>query len=116
MRLAANAWPGNVRELAHELERALVFEEGPELNFAQLSGAAAELCTGGDAPRETDWLRPGFEFPGEGFSLDEAVNQFIRLAMAQSDGNVSAAARLLGVPRDFIRYRLGQKARKPDGN
>ena len=40
----------------------------------------------------------------------------MRLALDQADGNVSAAARLLGVPRDFVRYRLGQKTRKPDGN
>ena len=38
------------------------------------------------------------------------------LALAQADGNVSAAARLLGVPRDYVRYRLGPKARKTDGN
>jgi transcriptional regulator of acetoin/glycerol metabolism len=29
-------WPGNVRELAHELERAIVFEGGAELNLEQL--------------------------------------------------------------------------------
>ncbi len=28
----------------------------------------------------------------------------------------TAAARLLGVPRDFVRYRLGLKTKKPDGN
>lgn len=46
--------------------------------------------------------------------MDEAINRLMQLALAQTDGNVSAAARLLGVPRDFVRYRLGLKARKPE--
>jgi len=115
-RLLANPWPGNVRELAHELERALIFEEGDELNFAQLPGGAGELATGGDQGAESAWLRPGFQFPEQGFALEEAINGLLQLAMAQSGGNVSAAARLLGVPRDYVRYRLGLKSKKPDGN
>ena len=111
-RLLAYHWPGNVRELAHELERALVFEEGNELNFAQLPGSlAAPPPTG-----QPDWLKPGFSFPESGFSLDEAINRFMQLALSESDGNVSAAARLLGVPRDFVRYRLGLKTKSSDGN
>ncbi len=111
LRLLAYHWPGNVRELAHELERALVFEEGTELNFAQLPGSLAAT-----PENQPDWLKPGFSFPESGFALDEAINRFLQLALTQADGNVSAAARLLGVPRDFVRYRLGLKTKKPDGN
>ena len=110
-RLLSYHWPGNVRELAHELERVLVFEEGQELHFSQLPGSLAALP--GEQP---DWLKPGFALPESGFSLEEAVNRFMQLALAQSDGNVSAAARLLGVPRDFVRYRLGLKTKTTDGN
>ncbi len=110
-RLLAHHWPGNVRELAHELERALVFEEGSELQMVQLPGGLAVAST--DQP---DWLKPGFSFPDSGFSLDEAINRLLQHALAQADGNVSAAARLLGVPRDFVRYRLGQKGKRVDGN
>ena len=46
-----------------------------------------------------------FEFPDEGFSLEGTINEIIQRAVNQSEGNVSAAARLLGVPRDYIRYR-----------
>ena len=105
-------WPGNVRELAHELERAIVFEPGTELEFARLTGEpVAGLDTATDQPA---WLNPAFRFPPEGIMLDEAINHLIRLAMEQCDGNISAAARLLGVPHDFIRYRLGRKKRKAD--
>jgi DNA-binding NtrC family response regulator len=113
VRLLSYHWPGNVRELAHELERALVFEEGEELSLAQLPGGLSATPVDGSMP---EWLKAGYTFPELGFSLEEAINRFISLALAQSNGNVSAAARLLGVPRDFVRYRLGLKPRKTDGN
>jgi ActR/RegA family two-component response regulator len=55
---------------------------------------------------ESTWMNPAFVFPESGFSLEEATNLFVERALAQSDGNVSAAARLLGVTRDFVRYRV----------
>jgi len=101
-RLLNHAWPGNVRELSHELERTIVFEEGDEWDFAALPGpagtAANETATSGA-------LNPNFDFPGEGFSLEATIDEFIRRAIDQVGGNVSAAARLLGVSRDYIRYR-----------
>jgi DNA-binding NtrC family response regulator len=115
LRLLSHDWPGNVRELAHEIERALIFEDGEELNFAQLPGSAGENLTDPAPSEQSAWLCPGYQFPDHGFVLEEAINRFIQLALNQADGNVSAAARLLGVPRDFVRYRLGLKNRKPNG-
>jgi DNA-binding NtrC family response regulator len=111
-RLLAYHWPGNVRELGHELERALVFEETDQLSFGHLPGSPLTP----PPSAEPDWLKPGFRFPEAGFALEEAINRFLALALAQADGNVSGAARLLGVPRDYVRYRLGTKVRKTDGN
>jgi DNA-binding NtrC family response regulator len=102
-RLLAHAWPGNVRELSHELERAIVFDESEELHFPGLAAASAL----GLAPADPkDWLNPRFSYPAEGFSLEEAINRLMALALKQTNNNVSAAARLLGVSRDYIRYRL----------
>jgi len=103
-RLLAYRWPGNVRELAHELERALVFSEDARLDFDHLP--ANHTPSGPRPERQGDWLCAGFRFPDHGFSLEDAINRFVQLALRQSDNNVSAAARLLGVSRDFIRYRL----------
>ena len=111
-RLLSYLWPGNVRELVHELERSLVFEESQELSLSHLPGP----LKGNPPANDPEWLKPGFTFPESGFSIEDAVNHFIQLALNQSANNVSAAARLLGVPRDYVRYRLGQKIRKPDGN
>ena len=109
--LLRHDWPGNIRELSHELERALVFEEGPELLFEHLAGgrgSAAEPAPPGDAPPSSqEWFNPGFRFPETGFSLEEAIMRLIQHALHQTRGNVSAAGRLLGVSRDYLRYRLG---------
>jgi DNA-binding NtrC family response regulator len=101
-RLLACRWPGNVRELEHELERAIVFEEGAELNLEQLPAPIDP----NQAAASVEWLNPDFQFPAEGFSLEEAMAVLIRRALKQTGNNVSATARLLGVSRDFLRYRL----------
>ncbi len=101
--MMAYEWPGNVRELEHEIERALVLGDPEALEF---SGIAADQ---GEEGYELDWLRAGWRFPEEGFSLEAAIDRLIARGIEQSGGNVSAAARLLGVNRDYIRYRLGKK-------
>jgi DNA-binding NtrC family response regulator len=101
-KLLAHPWPGNVRELSHELERAVVFEDSDQLDFAQLASSGGEAAS--QDPR--DWLNAKFAFPPHGFSLEDAINRLIQLALKQTNHNVSAAARLLGVSRDYVRYRL----------
>ena len=116
-RLLTYSWPGNVRELSHELERALVFEEGDELRFEQLH--ASNLSAQPMASSENrDWFNEHFVFSAEGgFSLEQAINRLIQHALKQSHNNVSAAARLLGVSRDYVRYRLAdEKNALPAGN
>jgi two-component system response regulator AtoC len=114
-RLMSCHWPGNVRELAHEVEREIVFGESEGLEFYHFGSALGltESSRSG-ANESTPWLSKDFDF--QNFSLDAAIDQLVRLAMERTEGNVSAAARLLGVPRDFVRYRLGLKTRKPCGN
>jgi DNA-binding NtrC family response regulator len=106
-RLRAHPWPGNVRELAHEIERALVFGTAENsLEFSALSRGAEGASVGGG------WLQPNFVFPETGFSLEEAIDALVAQALRQSGGNASSAARLLGVTRDYVRYRI-KSAEKP---
>lgn len=109
-RLLSYPWPGNVRELAHELERALVFENAAVLEFQHLSGAAIHLTADAAASSASkDWFNDQFQFPEQGFSIEQAMMRIIHHAMNQTGGNMSAAARLLGVSRDHVRYRLEGK-------
>ena len=113
-RLETYPWPGNVRELGHEMERSLVFEDGP-LDFLHLGGG---IQPAGDQPAGVDpfpassgegWFNPAFRFPADGFLLEGAIDLLVQRAVDQTSGNVSAAARLLGVSRDVVRYRLEEK-------
>jgi DNA-binding NtrC family response regulator len=116
-RLLAYSWPGNVRELSHELERALVFEDAEELRFEHLNpGNSAARSAAQNENR--GWFNETFTFPAEGgFSLEDAINRLIQHALKQTQNNVSAAARLLGVSRDYVRYRLaGQKGTGGEGD
>jgi DNA-binding NtrC family response regulator len=97
-RLQSQAWRGNVRELAHEIERATIFSTGDLLDFAHLE-------TSGHAPAQ-DWRNPAWRLPAEGFSLDGLIDAVITDALNETGGNISAAARRLGVTRDYLRYRL----------
>jgi len=113
-RLLAHAWPGNVRELSHELERAIVFEDTAELDFPHLQAGPPSSAGAGAGTDPNDWLNPRFTFPAQGFSLEDAINRLIQLALKQTQQNVSAASRLLGVSRDYVRYRLA--GHKDDGS
>jgi DNA-binding NtrC family response regulator len=104
-RLLAWRWPGNVRELEHEIERAVVFEGG-DLRFEALARGAPSSADARAAGLETGWVGPGFVLPESGFSLERAIDALVERALGQAGGNVSAAARLLGTTRDFVRYRL----------
>ncbi|TVR52351.1 MAG: sigma-54-dependent Fis family transcriptional regulator [Puniceicoccaceae bacterium] len=109
-KLLSHPWPGNIRELAHELERSIIFEDAPELTLENLADPAS------DQPDQQlpfpDWLAPDFQLPQAGFSLERAIRQLIELALRESSGNVSKAARRLGVSRDYLRYRLENRPRK----
>ncbi|MFM9092614.1 MAG: helix-turn-helix domain-containing protein, partial [Verrucomicrobiota bacterium] len=103
-RLQAHRWPGNVRELAHEIERAVVFGGDAGLSFPHLGGGTGQ--GGGPGLLEARCFTPDFVFPETGFSLERAIDEIVQRALRQAGGNVSGAARLLGVSRDVVRYRL----------
>jgi len=97
-------WPGNVRELENVIERGLVLATGdalqPEdirLDYAPKKGVTHSVASGEVA-----------EFLAEGVTLDEHEKQLIREALRRAGGNKSQAARLLGLTRNALRYRLTQ--------
>ena len=98
--LLSNSWTGNTRELIHELERSLILNEpGKSLKFTSVGGKQTTT-------KIDDWLNENFSFPESGFNLEKEIVRIIQMAIAQTNGNISEAARILGVPRDYIRYRL----------
>ena len=101
--LQAYRWPGNVRELRNVIERAFILHAGadelrPEHLPPELRGAAAA------AVKRVD--RPGAAVPQQGLVLEDVEKKLIQEALDRSTGNQSRAARLLGISRDTLRYRL----------
>jgi DNA-binding NtrC family response regulator len=92
--LEAHAFPGNVRELKNVIERALIESGGREikrshLRFIDASSAEAPPPGGVDIPDD----------------LEEATLFWAKRALSQCDGNMSAAAELLGIHRSRL-YRI----------
>jgi two-component system response regulator AtoC len=104
-RLMSQEWKGNARELAHEIERAMIFGPGPRLDFERLGELPSVSAVG--------WRNPRWRLPERGFSVESVIAELINEALRESKSNVSAAARRLGVTREYLRYRLrGRKAPK----
>ena len=97
-KLLAYHWPGNVRELENVIERSLVMCTGRELAASDIRIESAPRPS---AQNETHFLP-------EGMTLDEYEQDMIREALRRADGNKSHAARLLGLTRNALRYRLTQ--------
>ena len=97
-RLLTYHWPGNVRELENVIERSLVLCSGDRLE-------AADIRLDID-PRARQ--RTAEDFLPDGVTLDEYEQSIIREALRRAAGNKSQAARLLGLTRNALRYRLSQ--------
>ena len=92
-RLRAHPFPGNVRELQHTLERAVIMAEGPSLGADDLLFSPLEATAAATLPS----LR-----------LDELEKTAIQRVIDKHQGNISQAARELGITRMALYRRLGK--------
>ena len=88
--LLEHTWPGNVRELDHAIERAVLMAPGPSVKLNDLG-----LRTSKDAVGRLDEM-----------SLEDVECFLIKKAMTRFDGNVSQAAKTLGLSRSALYRRL----------
>jgi DNA-binding NtrC family response regulator len=104
--LLAHDWPGNVRELRNTLERALLLADGDEIGAADLPAAV----TAGRAPlRPAEAAAAGLPFAeARRRALDAFDRAFLAAALERHGGNVSAAARALGVHRQSLQKLLAR--------
>ncbi len=117
-RLLAHPWPGNVRELRNVIERAVLLAAGDRLDVADLrleapqaAGAPAAASAGGGGDDLAERLRraaagewnDGIDLPR---LLEDLERRCIATALRRTGGNKTAAARLIGLNRDKLRYRL----------
>ncbi|NMG75128.1 sigma-54-dependent transcriptional regulator [Aromatoleum diolicum] len=107
-RLLAHSWPGNVRELRNALEQAVLLAAGPVIDASELSlatGVVAAATPGPTAATEPPAVPTAAAQPGAQ-TLEDLERRALLDALRQTGWNVSRAARLLGVSRDTLRYRI----------
>lgn len=89
-------WPGNVRELRHQISRAVLLCRGDALT-------AEDLALVNTASNHAETSAPAAVAD---VTLDAAERMLIESALRQVNGNVSEAARKLGITRMAMRYRM----------
>jgi DNA-binding NtrC family response regulator len=99
-RLMSYHWPGNVRELENVVERSVLLAQGPRIEAGDIRIDTAQRAR--PAAANADHFLP------EGMTLDDYEQSIIREALKRANGNKSQAARLLGLTRNALRYRLAQ--------
>ncbi len=111
-------WPGNVRELKNAIERAMILEDESLLRPAYLPFSVSQPRAGVTAfeqasspPAAEKSLPDGrslppLSIPSGGTSLEEVERTLVELALRQSGGNQTHAARLLDISRDALRYKM----------
>lgn len=90
------AWPGNVRELKNLCERLAIMLPGQTI---QLQNLPTEVVA-------TNNASPVFELPSEGIVLADVERDLITQALQKTSGNQTMAAKLLGLTRDTLLYRM----------
>jgi DNA-binding NtrC family response regulator len=90
--LLDHPWPGNVRELDHAVERGVLLARGDLLGPGELGLRAGEAHSGAA--------------PLESLTLEEVERELIRRALRRHEGNVSEAAKALGLSRSALYRRL----------
>jgi DNA-binding NtrC family response regulator len=98
-KLMSYHWPGNVRELENVIERSLVLSAGETLRPEDIRLDMSPMSSRSSVASS---------FLPDGVTLEEYEQSIIREALKRATGNKSQAARLLGLTRNALRYRLSQ--------
>jgi len=94
-------WPGNVRELANVMERAVILAgESGCITVDTLSFLRSALPFGTECS--------DFQLPPQGIMLEEVEGDFVRQALAMTNNNQTASAKLLGLTRAKFRILMKQ--------
>lgn len=104
--LLSYPWPGNVRELQNIVERMVLLRDGEQLTIKDVPMG---LMQGSESPELVSDVPQAllpFTLPEEGLDMVEFEKNLIQAVLDKMDGNQSAAARYLNIPRHVLLYRL----------
>jgi DNA-binding NtrC family response regulator len=105
--LLGHPWKGNVRELKNALERVALLEDGTEVKVMHLDflGPAQKPPAPPKGAQEQGAFLPS-AIPASGIRLDEVIKHLIATAYQQTNKNQVQTAKLLGITRNTLLYRL----------
>src|ERR1700751_1027714 len=99
-------WPGNIRELRTAIEHGVVMATGPKITLRDLPMAVRQAATaklpGGVSPTEA------FGEKASPLDLHETERKLIAQALAATNGNVTAAAKKLGISRRTLHRKINE--------
>jgi DNA-binding NtrC family response regulator len=124
--LRRHSWPGNVRELINVVQRVAMLSERPEVSAADLGlpgaprakavalGNGAALQPAAEPESEATQVAGSngsaeglvFDFDAGVHKADDVERELIVQALKRTHGNVSKAAKLIGMQRSSFRYRI----------
>ena len=93
-------WPGNVRELRTAIEHGVVMAAGPKITLRDLP-VAVRQAAGQEVPR-------GVSQASSPLDLRETERKLILQALAATNGNVTAAAKKLGISRRTLHRKINE--------
>lgn len=97
------SWPGNIRELRNTIERAILLASGEELRPEHLNFFEKDKQS--KIFSDDEYI---LKIPKSGIKMDQVVRDLIIQTLEITDGNQIQAAKVLGISRSKLRYRMEQ--------
>jgi len=94
-------WPGNVRKLRNVIENCVVMTTGPKIGLRNVPVEVRDATTGGGALASSKFIPAR----GSKFDLQETEHRLILQALEETGGNVTQAAKKLGISRRTLHRR-----------
>ena len=107
--LLNHPWKGNVRELKNAIERVTLLEDATEVkpeHLDFLTPTTPSPATSKRDPGKDSQEFPPSEIPSSGICLDDVIKKIITTAYKQTSKNQVQTAKLLGITRNTLLYRL----------
>jgi DNA-binding NtrC family response regulator len=109
-------WPGNVRELQNEVERATILAEGSTIDLDKLSRKLQPSASPGPTPTPQPGPQPqDTSLAAQFAALESTERALIEQALTLARGNVSEAARILGISWIMMKRRVDRFCLRTNG-
>ncbi len=105
-------WPGNVRKLRNVIENCVVMTSGPKIGLRNIPAEVREATNGGGTLASSKFIPA----KGSKFNLHETEHRLILQALEDTGGNVTQAAKKLGISRRTLHRKINELKSHTDGD